>query len=58
LETTIRDGLEQTLAYMDTCRGDSGHLVIFDRDESKQWDEKLYRRDESLDGRPVTVWGA
>ncbi|MCY4027900.1 MAG: hypothetical protein OXH75_16510 [Acidobacteria bacterium] len=48
--------LAQTLDYMDRCRGESGHLVIFDRDESKPWEEKLY--EESLDGRPVTVWGA
>ena len=56
LEAAIREGVEQTLAYMDRCRGESGHLVIFDRDESKPWEEKLYRREESLDGRPVTVW--
>ena len=58
LEATIREGLEQTLAYMDRCGGESGHLVIFDRDESRPWEEKLYRREESLEGRPVTVWGA
>ncbi len=58
LEATIREGVEQTLSYMDKCRGESGHLVVFDRDESKPWEEKLYRREESLDGRPVTVWGA
>ena len=49
--------MAQTLDYMDRCRAGSGHLVVFDRDESKPWDEKLYRRGESLDGRPVTVWG-
>ena len=58
LDATIREGLEQTLAYMDRCQGESGHLVIFDRHASKPWEEKLYRREESLDGRPVTVWGA
>ena len=58
LEAAIREGVEQTLAYVDRCRAESGHLVIFDRDESKPWEEKLYRREESLDGRPVTVWGA
>ena len=57
LEATIRGGVEQTLAYMDRCRGDTGHLVVFDRDESKPWEEKLYRREESLDGRAVNVWG-
>ncbi len=58
LEATIREGLEQTLAYTDKCGAESGHLVIFDRDESKPWEEKLYRREESLGGWPVTVWGA
>ncbi|MCY4343516.1 MAG: AAA family ATPase, partial [Gammaproteobacteria bacterium] len=37
LEATIREGLEQTLAYMDRCQGESGHLVIFDRDAAKPW---------------------
>ena len=58
LDATIREGVAQTLDYMDRCRGESGHLVIFDRDGSKPWEEKLYRREESLGGRPVTVWGA
>lgn len=43
---------------MDRYRGEPGHLVISDRDESKRWEEKVYRREESLDGRPVTLWGA
>jgi hypothetical protein len=58
LDATIREGLEQTLDYMDRSGGESGHLVIFDRDESTPWEEKLYRREEALGGRAVTVWGA
>ena len=58
LEATVREGVAQTLAYMDRCRGESGHLVIFDRGGSKPWEEKLYRREESLGGKTVTVWGA
>ena len=58
LDATIREGLEQTLAYMDKCNAESGHLVIFDRDESKPWEDRIFRREESLDGRAVTVWGA
>ena len=57
-EETVREGVEQTLAYMDRCRAESGHLVVFDRAESTPWEEKLYRRRESLDGRAVTAWGA
>ena len=58
LEATIREGVAQTLDYVDKCRGESGHLVVFDRDESMPWEEKLYRRQESQDGRSVMVWGA
>ena len=58
LESTIREGVEQTLDYMDRCGGESGHLVVFDRDERKSWEEKLFRREESLGGKTVTVWGA
>jgi len=34
-----------------------GHLVVFDRSESRSWDEKVFRREKSVDGRAVTVWG-
>ena len=34
LERTIRDGLEQTAAYMDRCAAEAGLLVIFDRGEA------------------------
>ena len=57
LEWTVRRGLEQTAAYMARCGSESGHLVIFDRSEGKWWDDKLFRRAESIDGRTVTVWG-
>ena len=57
LERTIAQGLEQTAAYMDRCASGSGHLVVFDRSEGKRWEEKVFRRDEVVDGRTVTVWG-
>ena len=57
LEQTLRDGLEQTRAYMDRCATVEGHLVLFDRTEDKSWGDKVYRRDETEGGAPVTVWG-
>ncbi len=57
LERTIADGLEQTVAYMDRCSGQSGHLVVFDRGEGKSWNEKIFRREERRHGFAVTVWG-
>ena len=57
LDRTLREGLEQTRAYMDRCAAAEGHLVLFDRTEGKSWDDKVYRRNEAEDGAPVTVWG-
>ena len=56
-ERTLREGLEQTRAYMDRSGAAEGHLVIFDRTEGRSWEEKIYRREEAEDGAPVTVWG-
>ena len=57
LDTTIRDGVEQTLGYMDRSAAEAGHLVIFDRREDRRWEDKVFRREESANGRTVTVWG-
>ena len=56
-ERTLREGLEQTRAYMDRSGAAEGHLVIFDRTEGRSWEEKIYRREEAEGGAPVTVWG-
>ena len=57
LERTIRDGLEQTAGYMDRCAAETGHLVIFDRDEGRSWEEKVFCRRESAGGVEILVWG-
>ena len=57
LERTIAEGLAQTAAYMDRCDAETGHLVVFDRREGRSWEEKVFRREESADGRTITVWG-
>ena len=57
LDTTIRDGVEQTLGYLNRSATEAGHLVIFDRTEGRRWDDKVFRREESANGRTITVWG-
>ena len=57
LEHTIREGLRQTATYMDRCAAEGGHLVVFDRTEGRRWEDKIFRREESMDERVVTVWG-
>ena len=56
LERTIRDGLEQTAAYMDRCAAEAGHLVVFDRGETP-WDDKIFHRPAPAGGHAIDVWG-
>ena len=56
LESTIEAGLVQTAAYMDRCGAAEGHLVVFDRDADRSWEEKVFRRAPDRDAR-VHVWG-
>ncbi len=58
LAAMIEQGLQQTRDYMDKCGTTEGHLVVFESDESKAREERMYRREESADGVPVVVWGA
>ncbi len=57
LERTIAEGLLQTAAYMDRCRASEGHLLLFDRNLEKSWEEKIFRRQETSAGHAITVWG-
>jgi len=57
-DRTVEQGLEQTVAYMDLCNADAGHLIIFDMREGRTWSEKVYREARRLNGTAVTVWGA
>jgi len=49
--------IEQILGYMDKVGSNEGWLVIFDNDPGKSWDEKIYMREETADGKRVTVAG-
>ena len=58
LESTVRDGVEQTAGYMARCAAEAGHLVVIDQREGRSWEEKVFRRQRrSENGVPVEVWG-
>jgi hypothetical protein len=57
LETVITQGLEQTADYSRRVDADESHLMVFDRDPGMAWDERIWRRDESFEDLPITVWG-
>ena len=57
LQSVVAKGLRQTAGYMDRSGADSGHLVVFDLREGRSWSERLFHRDEAIDGTAVGVWG-
>jgi hypothetical protein len=58
LEQTIQKGLEQTLEYSDSVGANESHLIIFNRDKDVKWDDKIWYKKMSFEGRGVGVWGA
>jgi hypothetical protein len=58
LEAVISQGLEQTAGYARHVGADEAHLMIFDREATRSWDEKIWKRGETFGGLPITVWGA
>lgn len=57
LQATLGEGLEQTAGYADQCGADDAHLIIFDRRPETAWDDKIWQRQESWQGRAISVWG-
>lgn len=58
LETIVEEGLKQTWEYMDMAGSiDEGHLIIFDRDGEKSWEERIYHYPAEYQGHPIMVWG-
>ncbi len=57
LEATIASGVAQTASYAATCGADEAHLLIFDRDGEKVWDDRIWELEKTVDGRKVFLWG-
>ena len=53
----LSKGLEQTADYGDKSDATEMHLVIFDRDPARSWDEKIYHEKKTVRGKTITVWG-
>jgi hypothetical protein len=56
-KSVVEKGLIQLAQYMDTVGENTGWLVIFDRDETKSWDEKIFWRTESVANKVIHVVG-
>ncbi|MCP5047138.1 MAG: ATP-binding protein [bacterium] len=57
LDTVIKNGLKQTKSYMDKCGTDDGYLVIFNRSPGTHWSKKIFRKEKSVDGVNIVVFG-
>jgi len=56
-EKTVCEGIEQTIRYMDTFGCTEGWLAIFDQRPDINWEEKIFQKKETVDGKTVTIVG-
>jgi hypothetical protein len=56
-ESSRSESLSQIRGYIDKVGADDGWLVIFDKDPGKSWDEKIFMKEETVEGKRVTVVG-
>jgi hypothetical protein len=56
-ERTLALGLGQTAEYADKVGADEAYLVLFDRRDGKTWEERIWQRAETVQGREIRVWG-
>jgi hypothetical protein len=54
LETVIAKGTEQTQEYMQRSGATLGHLVVFDPDPARDWNDKIYQKPLA---DSLTLWG-
>ncbi len=57
LETVLQEGLLQTAEYLDRCGAQEGHLILFDRNAARTWEEKIYHRQVRQGTYTIDVWG-
>ena len=41
---------------MDISNATEGHLVIFDRDPNKTWEEKISQTQEQCENNTINIW--
>jgi type II secretory pathway predicted ATPase ExeA len=56
-EEYYKDGLSQTAKYIDGLGCREGVLAIVNRSNTLSWDEKIYQKTETIDGKNIFVYG-
>jgi hypothetical protein len=54
---TYPEGIAQIAQYMDRLGCTEGWLVIFNQTKGAPWEDRLFVKKESIDGKTVTVYG-
>jgi len=57
LDSTIAQGMGQVNTYADRCGAEEAHLIIFDRNPAKPWEEKIFTCQQEHQGRTIHIWG-
>ncbi|MDP2751755.1 MAG: AAA-like domain-containing protein [Rhodocyclaceae bacterium] len=57
-ETTLSQGIVQTLEYADRCGADEAHLILFDRRPKISWNKRIWHKKVRHGERVVMAWGA
>jgi hypothetical protein len=53
----FKESLEQLYQYMNKLRTKDSWLVIFDKDFTKPWDEKIYWETQEYKGKTIHIVG-
>jgi len=56
-ESTIGQGLAQTVEYLQRSGSQEGHLVIFERRKNIPWSAKIFQETRAHQGYSIRVWG-
>jgi hypothetical protein len=56
-EQYLQEGLSQTARYMDIFGCAEGWLVVFDRRNTVKWEDKIYIKKETVEGKKITIIG-
>ena len=51
------DGLKQTAEYADLCQAKESHLIIFDRRENIDWQDKIFTETHQYQDHKIKIWG-
>ena len=57
LKAVKEKGKKQTAKYADTCGATEAHLLIFNRRENIDWEEKIWTEEAEQNGRKIKIWG-